>query len=473
MDIRERLNSFYEKSDKKNTQSLKTISFGGISLDLTRNLISREVFAKMQRLLTLSKFSKKRKQLFENKYISYTESQKVSFVSFRNSISYQRDIDKMSKFYLKIKNKKIENHKNITISHIVHIGIGGSILGPKFLSEALEDFKTNHFLTHFVSSGDLHEISDLLKKIDVKKTIFIFVSKSFKTDETIRVKSYLDGYIKQNHPEIASYIFENHYVAITANKQLCKKHNFSGKNIFTFMKTLPGRFSVISPVNLINMFELGINNYKKIIEGVKAMDSHFYKSSVLNNLPVNLALVNIWNINFLSKYANVIVPYAYRLRSFPDYLQQIEMESNGKSVTTNDDITSNFTSPILFGSLGTECQHSFFQAVHQGTVDIYLDFIYLKKLDTDSKKFLAANVLAQADLLFKGKKKREIHKSLIGSSPSNLIGIDKLSPDRIGKLISMYEHKVFVEGVIWSINSYDQWGVEEAKIQAKKNFSKI
>tara|TARA_B100000242_G_scaffold115250_1_gene80388 strand:- start:1587 stop:3008 length:1422 start_codon:yes stop_codon:yes gene_type:complete len=473
VDIRERLNSFYEKSKKKNTQPLKTINFGGISLDLTRNLISREVLVKMKSLLTLSKFSKKRKQLFENKYISHTESQRVSFVSYRNSISYKRDIDKMSKFYLKIKNITTGNHGNITISHIVHIGIGGSILGPKFLSEALEDFKTNLFLTHFVSSGDLHEISDLLKKIDVKKTIFIFVSKSFKTDETMRVKSYIDGYINKNHSEAASYIFKNHYVAITANKQMCKKHNFSEKNIFTFMKTLPGRFSVISPVNLINMFELGIDSYKKIIEGVKSMDSHFYKSSLLNNLPVNLALVNIWNINFLSKYANVIVPYSYRLRSLPDYLQQIEMESNGKSATTNDDTTFNYTSPILFGSLGTECQHSFFQAVHQGTIDIYLDFVYLKKLDTDSKRFLAANVLAQADLLFKGKKTREIHKSLRGGSPSNLIGIDKLSPDRIGKLISMYEHKVFVEGVIWGINSYDQWGVEEAKVQAKKNLTKI
>ena len=473
MDIRERLNSFYKKTNKNNVKSLKTISFGGISLDLTRNHLSRDILLKMRSLLTLSKFSKKRKQLFDNKYISHTESQRVSFVSYRNSTSFERDIDKMSKFYLKIKNKKIGYHENVTISHIVHIGIGGSTLGPKFLSEALEDFKTNLFLTHFVSSGDLHEISDLLKKIDVKKTIFIFVSKSFKTDETMRVKIYLDGYIKKYYPEIASYIFKNHYVAVTADKQLCKKHNFSEKNIFTFMKTLPGRFSVISPVSLINMFELGIDNYKKIIGGVKSMDSHFYKSTMISNLPVNLALVNIWNINFLSKYANVIVPYSYRLRSLPDYLQQIEMESNGKSVTTSNEVTLNFTSPILFGSLGTECQHSFFQAIHQGTVDLFVDFIYFKTLDTESKKFLAANVFAQADLLLKGKKTREIHKTLIGSSPSNLIGIDKLSPNRIGKLISMYEHKVFVEGIIWNINSYDQWGVEEAKIQAKKNLTKI
>ena len=473
MDIRERLNSFYEKSDKKNTQPLKNISFGGISLDLTRNFISREILVKMRSLLTQSKFSRKRKELFVNKYISHTESKKVSFVSYRNSISYQRDVDKMSKFYLKIKNKATGSHGNLAISHIVHIGIGGSILGPKFLSEALEDFKTNLFFTHFVSSGDMNEISDLLKKIDVKKTIFIFVSKSFKTDETMRVKSYLDRHINKNCPEVANYIYKNHYVAITANKQLCKKHNFSEKNIFTFMKTLPGRFSVISPVNLINMLELGIDNYKKIIDGVRSMDSHFYKSNISSNLPVNMALVNIWNINFLSKYANVVVPYSYRLRGLPDYLQQIEMESNGKSVTTNNEITLNSTSPILFGSLGTECQHSFFQAIHQGTLDVYLDFIYLKTLNTDSKKFLAANVFAQADLLFKGKKTREIHKSLIGSSPSNLIGIDKLSPDRVGKLISMYEHKVFVEGTLWSINSYDQWGVEEAKIQAKRNLTKI
>ena len=162
MDIRERLNSFYEKSDKKNTQPLKNINFGGISLDLTRNFISREILVKMRSLLTLSKFSRKRKQLFDNKYISHTESQRVSFVSYRNSISYQRDVDKMSRFCLKIKNKATGSHGNITISHIVHIGIGGSILGPKFLSEALEDFKTNPFLTHFVSSGDLNEISDLL-----------------------------------------------------------------------------------------------------------------------------------------------------------------------------------------------------------------------------------------------------------------------------------------------------------------------
>ena len=161
MDIRERLNSFYKKTNKNKVKSLKTISFGGISLDLTRNHLSRDILLKMRSLLTLSKFSKKRKQLFDNKYISHTESQRVSFVSYRNSTSFERDIDKMSKFYLKIKNKKIGYHENVTISHIVHIGIGGSTLGPKFLSEALEDFKTNLFLTHFVSSGDLHEISDL------------------------------------------------------------------------------------------------------------------------------------------------------------------------------------------------------------------------------------------------------------------------------------------------------------------------
>ena len=163
----------------------------------------------------------------------------------------------------------------------------------------------------------------------------------------------------------------------------------------------------------------------------------------------------------------MIVPYSYRLRSLPDYLQQIEMESNGKSVTTNNEITLNSTSPILFGSLGTECQHSFFQAIHQGTLDVYLDFIYLKTLNTDSKKFLAANVFAQADLLLKVKKREKFIK-FNRQFTINLIGIDKLSPDRVGKLISMYEHKVFVEGIIWSINSYDQWGVEEAKIQAKK-----
>jgi glucose-6-phosphate isomerase len=201
------------------------------------------------------------------------------------------------------------------------------------------------------------------------------------------------------------------------------------------------------------------------------MDSHFLKAKIESNLPINLALINIWNINCLSKHGNVIVPYSYRLRNISNYIQQIEMESNGKSMTNNFEYTLNMTSPLVFGTSGTECQHSFFQAAHQGTLNVYFDFIYVKKLNTNSNRFLAANVHAQADLLFKGKKKKYLYKSLNGNSPSNLVSLDRISPDRIGKIISLYEHKVFVEGVIWNINSYDQWGVEEGKILAKKNLS--
>ena len=223
---------------------------------------------------------------------------------------------------------------------------------------------------------------------------------------------------------------------------------------------------------MINMFEIGIQNYIKFVNGIRSMDSHFLKAKFESNLPINLALINVWNINYLSKHGNIIVPYSYRLRNISNYIQQIEMESNGKSMTNNSEYTSNMTAPIVFGTSGTECQHSFFQAAHQGTLHVYFDFIYVRQPNTDSNRFLAANVHAQADLLFKGKKKKYSYKSLNGNSPSNLVSLDRISPDRIGKVISLYEHKVFIEGVIWNINSYDQWGVEEGKILAKKNLLK-
>ena len=471
MDIKERLRNISSISKKGRSTLLKNKTFSGITLDLSRNFISSDVLIKMKSLLTVNKFSEKRKKLFTNKLISKTESQKVSFIYYRNSQMYDKAIEKMSKFYLQIKQNKIKSSNGNKIDTVIHIGIGGSILGPKFLSEALENFKKNDFVTYFVSSGDTDEIADLIKKIDVERTLFIFASKSFKTDETMRIKLFIDNYLEKNFPDQADYVHKNQFIAISSNKLLCKSLNFLSKNIFTFPKTIPGRFSIASPVTLINMFEIGIENYMKFVNGLRSMDTHFLKAKIESNLPINLALINIWNINYLSKHGNVIVPYSYRLRNISNYIQQIEMESNGKSMTNNFERTLNMTSPIVFGTSGTECQHSFFQAAHQGTLNVYFDFIYVKKINTDSNRFLAANVHAQADLLFKGKKKKYLYKSLNGNSPSNLVSLDRISPDRIGKIISLYEHKVFIEGTIWNINSYDQWGVEEGKILAKKNLS--
>lgn len=472
MDIKERLRYLSSKSKKGKGAPLKSKAFSGITIDLSRNFVSSDVFIKMKSLLIMNKFSEKRKKLFTNKLLSKTESQHVSFVYYRNSQMYDKAIEKMSKFYLQIKQNKIKSSNGDKIHTIVHIGIGGSILGPKFLSESLENFKKNDFVTYFVSSGDTDEIADLIKKIDVKRTLFIFASKSFKTDETMRIKLFIDNYLMKNYPEHVDYIHKNQFIAISSNKPLCKSLNFISKNIFTFPKTIPGRFSIASPVTLINMFEIGIENYIRFISGIRSMDLHFLKTKFESNLPINLALINIWNINYLSKQANVIVPYSYRLRNISNYIQQIEMESNGKSMTNNLEYTLNMTAPIVFGNLGTECQHSFFQAVHQGTLNVYFDFIYVKQPNSDSNRFMAANVHAQADLLFKGKKTKYLQKSLNGNSPSNLVSLDKISPDRIGKIISLYEHKVFIEGVMWDINSYDQWGVEEGKILAKKNLLK-
>tara|TARA_B100001063_G_scaffold62396_1_gene56453 strand:- start:1736 stop:3157 length:1422 start_codon:yes stop_codon:yes gene_type:complete len=471
VNIRETLRDLSKKSKNQRSSPLKKKVFSGITLDLSRNYINKDTFIRMTSLLTLNEFSQKRKKLFTNKLTSETESQKVSFVCYRNSKIYDKDIKRMSKFYLQIKENKIKSCNGEKINTVVHIGLGGSLLGPKFLSEALESYKKNHFQTYFISSGDTDEISDLIKKIDIKRTLFIFASKSFNTDETMRNKIFIANYIENYHSGYADYIYRNQFIAISSNEIQCKKLKFLSRNIFTFPKTIPGRFSIASSITLINMFEIGIENYLKFVNGIRAMDSHFFKTKFESNLPINLALINIWNINYLSKYGNVVVPYSYRLRNISNYIQQIEMESNGKSITNNAEHTFNITSPIVFGTSGTECQHSFFQAAHQGTLNMYFDFIYVKQLNTDSKRFLSANVHAQADLLFKGKKTRHLHKSLNGNSPSSLVSLDKISPDRIGKIISLYQHKVFVEGVIWNINSYDQWGVEEGKKLAKKNFS--
>ncbi len=350
------------------------------------------------------------------------------------------------------------------ITDIVNIGIGGSDLGPQMAVLALDEFALPGKRFHFVSNVDGHELAGVLRKIKAESTLFLIASKTFTTIETMtNAESAKRWFLRQGGTDIG-----RHFAALTTN--VAAAHAFGVKTTFGFWDWVGGRYSVWSAIGLPLAIAIGADGFREFLAGAHAMDEHFRSAPFPENLPVRLGLLDVWYRNFHGFTSRSIAPYHSALKRYPAYLQQLEMESNGKRVDAQGEVLPYGTAPVLWGEPGTNGQHAYFQMLHQGTDVVPVEFVAVKRPKHDlpgHHDLLLANALAQAQALMVGQADAGGHKDFPGNRPSTFLLLDELSPASLGALIALQEHRVFVSGAIWGINSFDQWGVELGKVLAK------
>ncbi|MDB5535445.1 MAG: glucose-6-phosphate isomerase [Devosia sp.] len=478
---------------------------GDLLLDYSKNRIDEDVMAALFDLARAAGVEERRTQMCEGEHINITEDRAVMHMALR----YQGDkpvpvdgqdvmpdiravLSHIESYTNDVRNGVIRSHTNEQITDVVNIGIGGSDLGPAMLTLALEPYTRADLRVHYVSNVDGAHIHDTLKRLKPQTTMFIIASKTFTTDETMTNAASARTWIADALGDAA---VSDHFAAVSTNIEACKGFGIREDRIFGFWDWVGGRYSIWSAIGLPVALAVGYENFAKILKGADAMDQHFLTTPLEQNLPVILGLLGVWYRNAWGFSTQAVIPYDQRLSRLPAYLQQLDMESNGKAVTLAGKPVGWSTGPIVWGEPGTNGQHAFFQLIHQGTDVIPTDFLIAAKphesLPPHHDK-LVANVLAQSEALMLGKTEEEVvlelkaqgidkakikelapHKVFPGNRPSNTLFYPQLTPEMLGSLVAMYEHKVFVQGVIWNINSYDQWGVELGKQLAKALLPKV
>lgn len=474
------------KNDEKRFDKF-SIHWNDLFIDYSKNHINNDTKNLLIKLANYCFLPDAIKKMFSGDMINITEKRKVLHTALRdenfyidkynvsNTVKYV--LNKMKIISNNIINGNWKGYTNEKITDIVNIGIGGSHLGPMMITNALKNYK-NNLNIHFVSNIDSTNIFNILKKISPKKTLFIISSKSFDTEETIMNANTARKWFLED--AISKKNISKHFIALSSNINKVKDFGINEKNIFPLWSWVGGRFSIWSSIGLTICLSIGYSNFKSFLKGAHKMDEHFKNTPLNNNIPVLLGLIGIWYINFFGLNNHIILSYDEYLCDIYKYLQQLDMESNGKNIDRNGNFISYSTSPIIWGGVGTNVQHSFFQLLHQGTIKFSCDFIVgLKSLNNnyDHHSRLFSNFLAQSRALAFGNEIdnninpnnfKKIFKYIKGNNPSNSILFKKLTPSLLGSLISMYEHKIFVQGVIWNIFSFDQWGVEFGKKLSKK-----
>ncbi|TDQ28821.1 glucose-6-phosphate isomerase [Tenacibaculum caenipelagi] len=485
--------------ENKNREEELSFSLDELFVDYSKNRITKETINLLLSLAEEVELKDAIEKYFSGDKINVTENRAVLHTALRSSSDNPIFIDgkdvkpqiqsalrKMKAFSNKVISGKWKGYTGKPITDIVNIGIGGSDLGPNMVVEALRFYK-NKLNTHFVSNIDGDHISEILKKISPETTLFIVVSKSFTTQETINnANTIRDWFLK------SATVFDvsKHFIAVSCNINAVDNFGIDKKNIFPMWDWVGGRFSLWSTVGLSICLAIGFDNFKELLKGAEKVDNHFRNTSFDKNIPVILALISVWYNNFFGAETEMILPYSEYLEKFPAYLQQVAMESNGKNVDRDGDEVDYQTGTIVWGGTGVNSQHAFMQLLHHGTKLIPVDFIGFKEslhnLEDHHEK-LTANYFAQQEALAFGKTKEDAHldlkinnesnkiskllpyKVFKGNQPSNSILFDKLTPFSLGMLIAIYEHKIFTQGVIWNIYSFDQFGVELGKELAQKN----
>ena len=484
-----------KEANRKEDFSLK---LNDLSVDFSKNRITKETLNLLVELAKEVDLKDAIEKQFSGEPINVTEGRAVLHTALRSTSDepllvngknikprIQSALRKIKSFSNKVISGKWKGYTGKSITDIVNIGIGGSDLGPDMVVESLTYYK-NQLTTHFVSNVDGDHVSEVIKNLDPETTLFVIVSKTFTTQETISNAETIKNWFLKS-----ATIFDipKHFVAVSTNLAAVDNFGIDKANVFPMWNWVGGRFSLWSAVGLSISLSVGYDHYKALLEGAEEMDLHFRNADFDENIPVILALLSIWYNNFYGAETEAVLPYSQYLSKLPAYLQQAIMESNGKGVDRNGDTIEYQTGTIVWGSTGTNMQHAFMQLVHQGTKLIPADFIGYKEslygLDDHHQK-LMANYYGQMDALAFGKTKEEVHlelkfagdeakiatllpfKVFEGNRPSNAILFEKLTPRSMGKLIALYEHKIFTQGVLWNIYSYDQFGVELGKELAKK-----
>jgi glucose-6-phosphate isomerase len=389
-------------------------------------------------------------------------------------------LDKMSAFANRLRNGEWKGHTGKAIRNVVNIGIGGSDLGPVMAFEALRHYADRKLTFRFVSNVDGTDFAEAVRDLDPAETLFIVASKTFTTQETMTNAQSARQWCLATLREEAAVA--RHFVALSTNAKEVGKFGIDTANMFEFWDWVGGRYSMESAIGLSTMLAIGPENYRELLAGFHAMDEHFRTAPFERNLPVILGLLTVWYTQFFAAQTQAILPYDQYLKRFPAYLQQLTMESNGKRVTRGGRELDYETSPVYWGEPGTNGQHSFYQMIHQGTKLIPCDFIaFARSLNPIGRHhdLLMANVFAQAEALAFGKTAEQVqaegaaealvpHRTFPGNRPSNTLLLDHLTPAALGKLVALYEHSVYTQGTIWSVNSFDQWGVELGKVLANR-----
>ncbi|KAM7397203.1 hypothetical protein PAMP_020195 [Pampus punctatissimus] len=476
---------------------------GDILLDYSKNLINQEVMAMLLAMAKSRGVEEAREKMFSGEKINFTEGRAVLHVALRNRSNtpihvegkdvmpeVNRVLDKMKAFCHKVRSGEWKGFSGKSITDVVNIGIGGSDLGPLMVTEALKPYSAGGPNVWFVSNIDGTHLAKTLAQLNAETTLFIIASKTFTTQETItNAESAREWFLKTANDKSA---VAKHFVALSTNAVKVKDFGIDTANMFEFWDWVGGRYSLWSAIGLSIALHIGFDNFEKLLAGAHWMDNHFRSAPLEQNLPVLLAVLGVWYINFFQAETHAMLPYDQYMHRFAAYFQQGDMESNGKYITKDGTRVNYHTGPIVWGEPGTNGQHAFYQLIHQGTRMIPADFLIPAQSqhpirDNLHHKILVANFLAQTEALMKGKTSDEArkeleaggmtgdalekllpHKVFEGNKPSNSIVFKKLTPFILGALVAMYEHKIFVQGVMWDVNSYDQWGVELGKQLAKK-----
>jgi glucose-6-phosphate isomerase len=485
--------------DEKNSQDrFKKFStqMDDILLDFSKNRINDESFRLLCDLARETGVEEWRDHMFSGEAINISEFRPVLHTALRNRSNtpvfvdgenvmpkVNRVLAQIRYFTERLRSGHLRGYSGRLFTDVINIGIGGSDLGPHVVCDSMKPFAQRGMNVHFVSNVDPTHLTEILKFVKPESTLFVISSKTFTTQETmLNAQSARDWFVELTANEKA---VARHFVAVTTNKVAATEFGILEENMFEFWDWVGGRYSLWSAIGLPIALYLGMDRFEEMLDGAHAMDMHFKSAPIEKNMPIILALLGIWYNNFFEAQSHGIMAYNQYLRRLPAYLQQLDMESNGKTINREGERVDYPTGPIIWGETGSNCQHAFFQLLHQGTKPVPADFLVPARSKNplgEQHCVLLANFFAQTRALMKGKTEAEAraeleasgcdealiaevlpHKIFEGNKPSNSILFENLNPRTLGAILAMYEHKVFVQGVIWNINSFDQWGVEYGK----------
>ncbi|MGK4385908.1 glucose-6-phosphate isomerase [Ectopseudomonas oleovorans] len=478
----------------------------GLLLDYSKNLIDERGLELLIQLAEQAGLQESIANLFNGEQVNASEGRAALHTALRSPIGRRllvdghdiipevhRVLNQVTELVSRIHSGLWRGYSEKPIKEVVNIGIGGSFLGPQLVSEALRPFTQRGVRCHYLANIDGSEFRELTARLDPETTLFIVSSKSFGTLETLKnTLAARDWYLAMGGPEEELH---RHFIAVTSNRKAAIEFGIGEENIFPMWDWVGGRYSLWSAIGLPIALAIGVSNFKELLAGAYAMDQHFTQAPLAENMPVLMALLGIWYTNFWGAQSHAILPYDHYLRNFTKHLQQLDMESNGKSVRQDGSELNIATGPIIWGGVGCNGQHAYHQLLHQGRLLVPADFIVpVNSYNplSDHHQWLFANCLSQAQALMQGKTREEAeaelrakgmneadvqrlapHKVIPGNRPSNILVMNRIAPFELGALVALYEHKVFVQSAIWGINAFDQWGVELGKEMGKEVYQRL
>ncbi|MDH1338296.1 glucose-6-phosphate isomerase [Ectopseudomonas oleovorans] len=478
----------------------------GLLLDYSKNLIDERGLELLIQLAEQAGLQESIANLFNGEQVNASEGRAALHTALRSPIGRRllvdgkdiipevhRVLNQVTELVSRIHSGLWRGYSEKPIKEVVNIGIGGSFLGPQLVSEALRPFTQRGVRCHYLANIDGSEFRELTARLDPETTLFIVSSKSFGTLETLKnTLAARDWYLAMGGPEEQLH---RHFIAVTSNRKAAIEFGIGEENIFPMWDWVGGRYSLWSAIGLPIALAIGVSNFKELLAGAYAMDQHFTQAPLAENMPVLMALLGIWYTNFWGAQSHAILPYDHYLRNFTKHLQQLDMESNGKSVRQDGSELNITTGPIIWGGVGCNGQHAYHQLLHQGRLLVPADFIVpVNSYNplSDHHQWLFANCLSQAQALMQGKTREEAeaelrakgmpeaevqrlapHKVIPGNRPSNILVMNRIAPFELGALVALYEHKVFVQSAIWGINAFDQWGVELGKEMGKEVYQRL